>query len=601
MCWEGKTMKSKKSFFNGCLFGVMLKSSWVAWALHFLGLFFLLGRRFFDGDPEWMRMLADGSILSQYWLDLVIWKLAAGVLAALLVFRAAYDAKQTDFLCSLPISRDAAYGSSLLAGLAGLAAGDVLVLLCCAVGQASAGILNLPVLLFLLLLLFLLNLTFYGFAALCAMLTGSGIVLPLVYLVLEMTGAVVGGMIVFLLGALVFGYASVTLESFFVRLSPPAWLANSPPAFGRLTVAPGALAALCVYAVLGVGCALLGLLLYRRRAMETAGETVAVPVLRPVFRWCMALGCGLIAACVVCILRGGSIYTGGGAAVVWTILGAAVGAFIGWFAAEMIIRKTFRVFDGLPAGACVAAGVLALGILIAGTGLFGFENCVPDPAEVSQVSVAWGWPGLNTDDEETIRLTVEAQKTLLENKAEFSRAGRRAGYTSCWSGQIIYTLDNGRQIIRCYTLYDPADVPALAGTVEAVERVLNSPAGIGSRKLPLTGEENQWLRAVIFRADEESVYGEDVIDLSGEEASSLYAALEADMDEGTVGTEELFSTGVSDGTGFLISVDLYELPETSLTTDSGYITGVSYQVTARARHTIAWLAEHCGLTLSDVQ
>ena len=43
----------------------------------------------------------------------------------------------------------------------------------------------------------------------------------------------------------------------------------------------------------------LALLLYRRRALETAGDAVAVPWLRPVFKYFMALGGALALAGVL--------------------------------------------------------------------------------------------------------------------------------------------------------------------------------------------------------------------------------------------------------------------------------------------------------------
>ena len=56
---------------------------------------------------------------------------------------------------------------------------------------------------------------------------------------------------------------------------------------------------MAVYAAFGLVLAALALLLFRRRAMERAGDAVAFDVLKPLFRFCMALGCAIVLPAVV--------------------------------------------------------------------------------------------------------------------------------------------------------------------------------------------------------------------------------------------------------------------------------------------------------------
>ena len=591
-------MKSKRSCFNGALFFSSMRSLWPLWIVYVILLGLILPARLGGASGDWLRTLADGRIVTERWDVLTIFMAVMAAAAAMGVFRPLYDKRQTSFVCALPIRREAVYVSLLLAGLVPMLAGDFAVIALCAVLEAAQGVLNMPILLFLLAMMVLLNLTFYGFAALCAMLTGNVIVLPLVYLVLEVAAEAVSIMARGILSALVFGYSGS--GSSLGNLSPLVRLAWGVPGYGpnegdglSFTVFPNFMIAIGLYAALGVCFALLGLWLYKRRAMESAGEVVAVPALRPVFRWCMALGCGLVYAWIFCAIRGGESFCGTAATVAWSIVIAALGAGFGWFSAEMLMKKTNRVFGEKRLGAFIAAGILAAGLLCAGNGFFGYENRVPDPAEVSAVSIAWGGTGYATEDADTILLVEQAHRTLLDGMRDYAAAGGESGRHSSNTGTIIYTLADGRQLQRVYTVYDPADFPAMADDVEALEAALNTDAAYEARKLDLTAGKDMLLQAVICANTSNTSNKGWSVSLESEDALELYAAVEKDLDARSFGYVRLFPDDSEYEGSYTVVFDLYELEEDPVA--GHYLRTVDYAVFTvkeNARYTFSWLREN---------
>ena len=361
-------MKSKRSFFNGVLFAAELKRLRPLSCMYCIGLCVILSLRFSGGETAaGLSREAGGRMIEEGWPALVIAAAVMAVVTAMVVFRHLYSHRDVAFICSLPLSRGAVYGSCFTAGLVSMLAADVFVTAVWAVVEAIHGILNAPVLLFLLAMLILLDLTFYGFAVLCAMLTGSVIVLPLVWLVLEVTASAVSLMIDGILRTLVFGFGESPLLS--LRLSPLIWILECAPVYGPyfdggpgMTLVTANVVTLAVYAALGIAFALLGLYLYRRRAMENAGEIVALPVLRPVFRWCMSLGCGLVFTWLYCMLRGNDTFCGTPAVTAWCVVFAALGAAVGGFGSEMLMKMTVRVFRQKQPGVILSAAILAAAI-----------------------------------------------------------------------------------------------------------------------------------------------------------------------------------------------------------------------------------------------
>lgn len=184
---------------------------------------------------------------------------------------------------------------NILAGLACLlaGAGQFRAVLPAAAGMAAS--------------LCLVSLCYFGIAALCAQLTGSIIALPILFFSVCVASALLDELIIAALSDFAYGYAGNT-GGVLCLFSPIMGISRYLRTEGVGSVLQDGVYRVAGYRLSGwgylLGYAAAGLLLlwpaqalYRRRRLESAGEVVAVNVLRPVFRYILAAGGALVLAC----------------------------------------------------------------------------------------------------------------------------------------------------------------------------------------------------------------------------------------------------------------------------------------------------------------
>ena len=182
--------------------------------------------------------------------------------------------------------------------------------------------------------------------------------------------------------------------------------------------------ALELYAVSGAVLAALGLLLFRRRRMEAASDVVAIPGLKPVFRWCLALA-GALGLCACLFLAVSIQQTGGSGGAAPVLLLLLLGGAIGWFLADMLMLKTFRVFRIHWKGLLLFSGIVCVLVLGCEFNVTGYETRLPDAARIDQVQLRGdGIGNLTLTERESIDATVALQKQLIRAKTVQERSGR---------------------------------------------------------------------------------------------------------------------------------------------------------------------------------
>lgn len=488
-------MPSKTSFFNKTVYKKTLQRFWPLWAAY---------------GAAWVLMLPvavlsragtmeDGSLLLN--LKQAVLAIAASggpvacfffaALAAMACFGWLYKGRSAAFTAALPVSRGSMFLSSAAAGLTGMLAPSLLAALLawfCALARgadigsalaaaAAADVLD--------------TLCFFGFAVLCAQLTGSVIILPLVYIVLNFTFAVVEQLVGYIITRLAFGVPQpqevLSLLSPLVgRLSHCSCVPERDP----LTPVPYRTVVdyhfsgwgwVLAYAAFGVLCLLLAYRLYKRRRMETAEDTVAIDVLKPVFRWCLSLGCGLVLAVGVYSLLGNAVNCPGDAGQA-VLLGAlqVAGAVLGWAAADMLIYRSFGAFQKHLRGMALPCLVLAFFTLAVEADLTGAERRVPAPGDYAAADVqVYG---------ETTHMPAEDFAALesLHGSVVADKALHESGYRgrAVTPFQIRYYDEDGLlQMERLYELSrTPDQLENPESDVRRLEALLNTPECILSRK-----------------------------------------------------------------------------------------------------------------------
>ena len=298
-----------------------------------------------------------------------------------------------------------------------------------------------------------------------------------------------------------------------------------------------------IYAIVGVLFSVLGGILYEIRRSEMAGEMVAFPLVR-----------------TLCKLFGALVISAGGAFVFLTsglfqeeipfpVILAAILLFgaIGWYAAEMIVKKTFRVFQKHTAASCgILLTALLVVVLVGRFDVFGTVRYVPETKDVvsSKVCCFYGFPvTIETTDAVALHEAILQNRDVLTNNT----------YQNYENILIDYKLANGRQMSRDYRVriqYDSEGNQLLDPITESFLEVLRMPqycvqtwfgdvsAGVTQENFyhgvfqaynwNETGETQDYVTS-----DHPSWQG-DYMDLTSEEAVALYQAVLRDIDQGNL-------------------------------------------------------------------
>ena len=533
-------MKLKTSLFNKGVALNLLKRCWPLWTGYFV-LLLLVTPAVLSGRVD---RLAPGEMLNYTLLntgaDVVYISMAVGVLAAMAMFNYLYSTKSCGMMNMLPLRRETMFLTAFLTGLVPLLAADVLVMLITAVLYGGR-LVYFKTLLLWLAMAVMGNISFYGFAVFCAVLTGNLVVLPVLYLVLNLTVYVAERAVRYLLSAFVYGMnaSSCTL----LVLSPIMELINSLSvmpvnyidAEGMVQVVANAyqvngLGVLGVYCAAGLVCAALALLIYRRRQMERATDVVAVPVLKPVFKYCMTFGTAVVLAYVVYAwLVSGNV--SGMAAALLVLLLLLVGAVIGYYAAEMLMQKTLKVFPGKWKGCLVSCLILAVLTMAWEFDLFGYERRIPEADQVESAWLVQNNTGLT--EPENIQALTQLHQSFVDNKAENESAEERYTVT------IRYMLKDGGTLIRCYPIrYDQEalnDPNSDIRRYEALENVEEARINRVVPPFPVTITNISYGDVYMSWLDEEGYYQGENLSLTDEQVFALYQCILKDLEAGTAG------------------------------------------------------------------
>ena len=575
MNWEVRTMPSATScskgpnpWWNSTLYRKNLKRFWPIWAsygviLLLVPLTFLLTwldrNEILDINIVAMDLLGFvspmGLILSAVW----------SIVSAMAVFSYLYNSRSVQLYHALPIRREGLYLTNYLSGLSFLVLPLGVVFLFTLAVEAVSGTLLLWPLFQWLIAQVCFALFFYSFAAFCALFVGHIVALPVFYGILNFLAFGMSQLLSELFRQFVYGYHSWPAMSQLAQwLSPFIVLYRE----GGVRVADNGgyfytgLAAALAYALAGLVLAAVGLLVYRVRPLETAGDVVAVKWVRPVFKYGVAF-CAAVTIGIFLRELFRTLLPGG----MWPMLGLMVlGGLIGYFAAEMLLRKTFRVLRRSWKGALALCLVLTAAALTMNYDLIGFNRA---PSRYNVVSVyLWGpytYPSdsashfdIYCTDSEDIEAVLALHQAIARDQQELQDRLEHDRYSTGYDPEnpdqplvqsqnvyFSYNLADGSQLTREYTLQlystdleDPNSVASL------LNNIVNAPDAIENSYF--SGVESQDAFNSLAEASVENVYnaGSQTYDslevLSEADRNALLAAVRSDLAAGRLGQRYLF-------------------------------------------------------------
>ena len=608
-------MQSKISFFHKGLSRNLMHRCWPVWIAYLALILFQFPVAVNSNIQTWRGIDAEFSnFVTQQILNSACVAPQISFFACIVVVTAVFgylcNSRTCGMIHSYPVRRETVFCTFALTGLVPMLLADCLTALLAQVlfgNIASDGLILLW-----LRMAVMGNVAFYGFAVFCAMLTGSLFILPLVYLVLNFTAVVVENALHSLLGTFLYGY-SPTSQSL-SALSPGqivlfrlvvAYTGENPEK-GTSAYSITNLSSLTIYCIAGVVSLVFALLLYRKRRMEAAGDTVAIPVLKPVFKYCMAFGTALVLASVVTGEFFDQTLHSGPAAILATAL-LLIGAFIGYFAAEVLIQRTMHVFSSHWKGLLVAWAILLVFSICCEKDILGYETRLPDPSEVESVDLSTYGSSV-MKDAQNIADAVALHRTIIDHKAEQEK---KLDTTYGTQVNFEYLLKNGKTLHRTYRLASGSEEYESRGDLYQVQELLNRPEAILARNqsnVEVIPENIS--RGFVYTdvyEDQYDYHRQNEVVITADQAYDLYCnAILPDMEEGTIGRNYLFEEADEQHSDTSVSIDLSGRPEGTAPGKIPYyyssrvFYSLYFSVEMDSAHTVTWLKENLDLDVKQL-
>lgn len=572
MNWEVPTMQSKTSFFNRTLFLENLRRFWPLWAVYAavclvaqpLVCFITAFSRNMPYSKAELSLELRRIILSNNRELGVLVAVIFGLLFALALFSYMMSPRAVGMFHSFPIRREGLFLTNYLSGLIIFTGTQLLTLVLTALVQLAAGVPDFGALGLSLLVSWGQMLFFYSFSVFCAVFTGQILAVPVFYGVLNILAAGFCAMVQILAEQVYFGF-SATMPEWIVWLTPVMKLEASlyvsstwDDALNEVSgydLDSAGLAAVGIYAAVGVVLTVLALLIYRRRASETAGDTVAVSWARPVFLY----GVGI---CFAVSLGQGLYY------LVWrelfnpqnvNFLALAVCmillGLVGYWGAEMLLQKSFHVFRRSWKNAIGMAAMLMVLLVCVRTDILGVERYVPQPGTVEQLDFTIGSCYGSLTDPAEIEKFLKVHQAVVKEKNNLLPADNRE---SCSYFRLDYTL-TGKQasVQRNYPLYfDESDLNREGSAMNMLASLATEPAV--QRAALMDRPDETILRFTGGSLENYAETATGPITLDAEETQALYDALLRDIDAHHVGKSLLRGNAYYDET-YVNYLSLYYL------------------------------------------
>lgn len=629
-------MKSKTSFFNKTVFKKNLTRFAPVMAVYTLCL--ILGlMMLYQSNEKMGRTFWFASRMGECIQVMGLVNLFFAPLSAMLLFGDLYSPRMCNALHAMPMRRETLFLTNVVSGL-----------LFSMIPTAVMALLSVPLLnatvvknAWQIALLWyagtnLQFITFFGVAIFSVFCTGNRFAMAVVYAVLNGGAFILYYIIDTLYTPMLFGV--VTPDGWVNLLTPVANMTNgayvavedfhqlSLRFYGResemvaaFSVDGGKFTSLLIYAAVGIVFAIVGLLLYRKRDLECAGDAIAFPILQPLFQLVCAVGIGTLAVMSVESFLGYTVDVT--PAMMYLLL--FCGGTAGWFGGKMLLKRTTRVFQLRSwVGLGLLTAAVAVTLVATHFDVLGIEDRIPDVEDVSSVSLNDN--GTELTDEEDIRRITTLHAMALEDRIEdygyypLAYIQRReekekhpvmpeggfvygeGGYNE--DGQMLtadtitlcYKLKNGRTMTRNYNIWANLDEGKIVSEYASRWDVVWKQARYGY--------QDDFDPADITSINIGSVTLHEY-QITPELVESLLAAIKADCDERTMTQRESYHQG------YFLEYDQYneELYKTKCLNISlwgendMYFTGAYLSVFADSAHTLEWMRTHDCLTEEVVE
>ena len=543
-------MPRKTSFCNAALLRSDIKRYWpllflyVAVWVVILPMQILSASRECDGVAEGIMtvlQLRQHNVIIQSIPASVVMSLLFGCFAAMAVWSYLMSGRTVGLMHALPVTRTQAFFSHVLSALGALTAGNVLIFLLTALCSAGFSYVDWAALGTWLLLTELMALFFFALGSLCAMVTGWLLAVPVLYGAMNVIALLLYAVISTMTQMFYFGYSSSDIPEFITWLTPVGriWdaVANGSAqpvevqfrepigtqSYHRFQLPASAFSTCIIYAAVGIALLALVWWLYKKRPSETAGDAMSFRWLQPIARWsiglCGGLGLGLFLNYVIL----GSSFAG-------LLICQLVMGVICFFAAQMLLKKKFRIFTSRWWVETLALVLTLLAVtLCIKLDITGYQHRVPDAEDVTSVRFSASSADFTTDDPAAVESVISLHRAILEQYDETGERLENQTYLDTEGGPITryvrvdYQLRNGTSLCREWrvAIVNGSDVHRLL--TQLMNRTDSRESLIGIDSLARYGGVNAVISGYVRRYDTD-----EVAELTRQQAQDLVSHALAD-------------------------------------------------------------------------
>ncbi len=588
-------MKSKISFFNAGLFKSTLRRFWPLWFIHFGGWFlFMPVLTLFNsmGKSKSIDFVFDITRQAVFASPIVSCLMA--IITAMAVFSFMYNSRSTGLISSLPLRRETVFGSVWIGGVAAVICSNFVIALLSFVFSLGAvsdtafafkavmiwfGVYSMQFLLF------------FGIATITAVMTGSIVVLPVLFFIFNFFAVIMEYIVRMHFSCLIWGMANFSFDSVLDFLSPVVYMLgnfrlDSLYDYNHLSNVQTLVAvtyshwtATVIYCAVGLLLSAAALLIFRKRRMEAAGDVIAVRCLKPVFKYgvtaCSALCGGMLLYTLLY-----AIFNNPSLSVVIMIPSLIIFALVGYFGARMLLEKSLHVFHDGWVGIIIVCCLCAVFTLGCDLDVFGIGRYIPDESSIECMSVSESGEIRSKDGISEFRALHES---ILKDRDKYTDPD--IFYKDTETFCFVYTLKNGRQIIREYTVLSGDE------NYEKYYELLNSPVFTLERFTPSIPVDAEHCTYSEFTTPD---YEIGSFPLTSEQAADFYHnALVPDIMAG-----RYIASSIS-GTGYLATITM-ELAERNDNTGDFHYTSLTCEINIASTSCIAWVKDKLGIDLLNL-
>ncbi len=351
--------------------------------LYFVVLFFSVPFMFLVQDPSDFTYKSDYRILFSEGIMLLplLFAIAVPIVTAVLVFNNIHSSKQAIFVHSLPVTRRSNYISSVAASLTLMLAPliiNAVILLAMSVSAYSTVFSAIHVMYWLFINIAIIFIMF-SVSVFSAILTGNTTANIVINAFIHVVPLLAALTIYLVSDTFLYGFcmSDSFIANEIMENTPIVWLFKKVLSLNDIYN---------IFARPQIWCYIIGsaalyvitYLLYENRRIEACGEMAAFKIFKPILKYALVTGAAIAVF---------GIFSSSDISAAAIFITAIVITLIVYFASEMLMCKTFKVFSKYKGYLAFAACAAAFISFFAFTNVFGYETTIPDSTEIDRAAV----------------------------------------------------------------------------------------------------------------------------------------------------------------------------------------------------------------------